>query len=100
MRWGRTKVKRVAGACRNRTYRGPLEPQTVLKTGQATRPNPLPRSRAYCVTAITSISTRAALGRPAACTVDRAGLRGAERFAYTPFRCAKPAMPARDTVVF
>ena len=39
----RTKVNRVAGACRNRTYRAPFGAQTVLKTGQATRPNPLPR---------------------------------------------------------
>src|SRR5262249_32731718 len=34
----------VGGACRNRTYRPPCEAQTVLKTGQATRPNPLPRT--------------------------------------------------------
>src|SRR5437660_7527869 len=33
----------MAGACRNRTYRAPFGAQTVLKTGQATRPNPLPR---------------------------------------------------------
>src|SRR6266487_3563296 len=91
----------VAGACRNRTYRGPLEPQTVLKTGQATRPNPLPRRcRAYGVTAITSISTRAALGSPAACTVDRAGLCAPKCLAYTSFICAKSAMSARYTVVF
>src|SRR2546425_9363900 len=32
----------VAGACRNRTYRGPCGPQLVLKTSQATRPDPPP----------------------------------------------------------
>src|SRR5947209_160234 len=35
----------VAGACGNRTHRGPCEPQTVLKTAQTTRPNPPPRRR-------------------------------------------------------
>ena len=34
----------VAGACRNRTYRGPLGPQLVLKTSQTTRPNPPPQA--------------------------------------------------------
>ena len=34
---------RVAGACGNRTHRGPRSaPQLVLKTSQTTRPNPPP----------------------------------------------------------
>ncbi len=40
---------RVAGACRNRTYQGSIEPQTVLKTAQATRPAPPPHSAAQKV---------------------------------------------------
>jgi hypothetical protein len=64
----------VAGAYGNRTHRGSFEPQTVLKTAQATRPDPPPRAMRYPFIAITSISTRAAFGRPAACTVERAGL--------------------------
>ena len=32
----------VAGACRNRTYRGSSEPQLVLKTSRVTRPDPPP----------------------------------------------------------
>src|SRR6266567_1290512 len=32
----------VAGACRNRTYRGSSEPQLVLKTSRTTRPEPPP----------------------------------------------------------
>src|SRR5205823_11463245 len=36
----------LAGACRNRTYRALCRAQTVLKTAQATRPNPPPYARA------------------------------------------------------
>src|SRR3989441_6273814 len=35
----------VAGACGNRTHRALFRAHTVLKTDQATRPNPLPYSR-------------------------------------------------------
>src|SRR3979409_1560474 len=37
-----TKRGRVAGACRNRTYRGPYGPQLVLKTSRPPRPDPPP----------------------------------------------------------
>src|SRR5207237_10915040 len=78
--WGTIAYAReksqMAGACRNRTYRAPFRAQTVLKTAQATRPNPLPCRPClpYCFTATASISTRAPFGRLAACTVERAGL--------------------------
>src|SRR6266576_228941 len=49
-REGATQIgQSVAGACRNRTYRGPEGPQLVVKTSRTTRPDPppaLPRSLA------------------------------------------------------
>src|SRR5207245_8151716 len=54
----------------------------------------------YPLTAMTSISTRAARGSPAACTVERAGLWVPKRLAYTSFMAAKSAMSARYTVAF
>jgi hypothetical protein len=42
----------VAGACRNRTYRGSNEPQLVLKTSRTTRPEPPPRFDASEVTSV------------------------------------------------
>src|SRR5437773_8272962 len=39
----RTRGRAVAGACRNRTYRGSFEPQLVLKTSPSTSPKPPPR---------------------------------------------------------
>src|SRR5204863_146053 len=42
-REGATQIgQSVAGACRNRTYRGPEGPQLVLKTSRTTRPDPPP----------------------------------------------------------
>src|SRR2546426_8899500 len=38
----------VAGACRNRTYRGPEGPQLVLKTSRTTRPDPPPCTSLSC----------------------------------------------------
>src|SRR3989442_15057164 len=51
--------------------------------------------RSYPLTAMTSISTRAPRGSPAACTVERAGLWPAKCFAYTSFIAVKPAMSRR-----
>src|SRR5205085_5497086 len=39
---GADAARCVAGACRNRTYQGSIEPWLVLKTSRTTRPDPPP----------------------------------------------------------
>ena len=59
----------MAGACRNRTYRGSCEPQLVLKTSRTTRPEPPPQelrvARPNCAPIVPTRSSglRATCGR-------------------------------------